>query len=261
MRHLLSAAGLLLAVLAPLSAADLPQTVPANPAKGWNCDFEKEAAPPAGWSCEGTVSVITRDAFKGANALTLDRAAADVEKPCAAVAPSFPVAAGTWEFACAAAADLESPDASFNGVVAVETLDSTGKVLERTVLADVYGKRPWQLTRKRVVLPDMAAAARFTVRLNKTSGRFRVDELSAAPVADAPKPPAVNRIVFSSSAFGNMFKPGEPRVFTLTVESTRELGDTERVLTWTVRDYWGAEQAPAATVTVAAVQTVGNFYR
>ncbi len=215
-------------------------------------DFEATNKLPDGWNSQGNVSIDTQTAFKGVHALLFNRTAADRETACSATSPLFAVAAGTWEFSCAAAADLESPDASFDGVVAVEMQDAAGKVIEQTVLADLYGKRPWQLLRKRLVINDKSVAARFTIRLNKTIGSFRVDELSAEPVADVRKPSAVDRIVFSSPYLGNMFKPGDPRVFTITVESTRELGDAERVMTCTVCDYWNAEQAPAATVTVTA---------
>jgi hypothetical protein len=219
---------------------------------GWNCGFEGADGLPAGWKREGAVSIVPQDAFKGANALVLERGAAEREKPCTVSGPGFPVAVGTWEFACAAASDLESPDASFSGEVAVETLDAGGAVLERTVLADPFGKRPWQLSRKRLAISAKVAAARFTAKLNKTIGRFRVDELSATPVLDERKPSAVERIVIKAPPLGNLFKPGDPRTFTVTVEATRELAEAERVVTWTVRDYWSAEQAPAATVTVAA---------
>ena len=218
----------------------------------WNCSFEQGAALPADWRSAGTVTVSTQGAFKGAQAVDLTRDAAGREQPCSAIAPAFPVTPGTWEFSCATASDLESPDASFNGVVAVELLDAAGKSLERTVLADPYGKRPWQLARKRVVVPDQAVAARFSATLNKTIGRLRIDELGAIPVADARKPSAVNRMVFSSHALGNMLLPDESRVFTITVEALRELTPAERVVTWAVRDYWGAEQAPLDHVQIAA---------
>ncbi len=219
---------------------------------GWSCGFEDATSLPNGWSSEGQISITPQDAFKGADALVLDRAAADREKPCSATTPAFPITAGTWEFSCATASDLESPDSSYDGVVTVETLDAGGKIIDQVVLADTYGKHPWQLSRQRLAISNRAAKARFTVRLNKTIGRFRVDELGAKPVIDEDKVSAVNRIVFSSPQLGNMFKPEDPRILTLTVESTRELNDAERILTWTVRDYWSAEQAPAETVTVTA---------
>jgi hypothetical protein len=241
MARLHTLASLLLAVAA--SAAD--------PA-AWSCSFDEATTLPGGWNTQGTVGIATSEAFKGPNALLMERPAADREKPCTVTSPAFPLAAGTWEFACATSSDLESPDASFSGVVAIETLDAAGKVLERTEIADPFGKRTWALARKRLVVPEAAVSARFSMRLNKTIGRFRVDELTAKPVADARKPSAVNRIVFRSAPVGNLFKPEDPRTFTITVESTRELAESERILTWSVRDYWSAEQAPAATVPVTA---------
>ena len=223
----------------------------------WTCSFD-DAALPAGWTGTGSVSVAGQDAFKGAGALVLERVAAEREKPCTVKGPVFPVGLGTWEFACAAATDLESPDASFKGVVTVDLLDAAGKVIESSDVVEPYGKRPWQLQKKRMTIAEPVVSARFSARLDKTIGRFRVDELSAAPVADARKPSAVNRVVFSSPPLGNLFKPEDPRTFTITVESTRELADAERVLTWTVSDYWGAEQAPSATAVAESAGTGGK---
>lgn len=223
----------------------------ADPAP-WSCSFDAAATLPADWKTEGAATIATKDAFKGPNALVLSRSAADREKPCGATGPAFAVAPGTWELSCATATDLESPDASFKGVVAIETLDAAGKVLERSELAEPYGTRPWQIARKRLVVPAGATAARFTLRMDKTIGRFRVDELAARPVADARKPSAVERVVFSSAQFGNLFHPDDPRSMTITVESTRELAEAERAVSWSVTDYWGAEQAPVAAATVVA---------
>lgn len=236
-------------ILAPLLLAAAAGA--ADPS-GWTCSFDDGAALPSGWSVQGAAGVAAGAAFKGPNALLLERPAADREKPCTATGPSFPVAPGAWDFSCAATSDLESPDASFSGVVAVEILGAEGAVLERTEIADPFGKRAWQLKRRVLQVPEGAVAARFAMRLNKTIGSFRVDELSAAPAKDARKPSAVNRIVFRADPIGNMFKPEDPRTFAVTVESTRELAEAERSLTWTVRDYWSAEQAPAATTAMAA---------
>ncbi|MDD5261381.1 MAG: sugar-binding protein [Methylacidiphilales bacterium] len=243
---------LILLLLLPLTSAFAENLNPQSNTPGWSCGFEEMTTLPNGWSYEGLISITAENTFKGSNALVLNRAAANREKPCSATTAAFPITAGSWEFSCATASDLESPDSSYDGVITVEILNAKGKIIDQIVIADVYGKRPWQLTRQRLSIPARAVSARFVIQLNKTIGTFRVDELAAKPVADEDKVAAINRIVFSSSQLGNMFRLEDPRILTVTVESIRELTDTERVLTWTVRDYWSAEQAPPETVTVTA---------
>ncbi len=217
---------------------------------GWTCDFEGATTLPAGWDHEGNVTIGTAGAFQGANALVLTRSAADREKPSSARSANFPVAPGTWAASCAVAVDLESPDASFSGTVVLEMLDAGGAVVDTKIVADTFGKHPWEKKTVDVTVPHNAAQARVVCRMNKTIGTFQVDALAMTPIDTGHKESAVNRIVFAGAEEGNIFTPGKPLTFTIDVESTRPLSDSERVLTWTVTDYWGAEQAPAATVTV-----------
>ncbi len=231
--------------------SDLVATTRAG-TRAWASDFEGATGAPAGWTTEGDAQVRATAAFQGANALVLARSAADREKPCSATGPTFPVAPGTWEADCAVAVDLESPDASFKGTVAVEMLDAGGAVVDTATVADPFGKHPWELKKVRFKVPHRAVAARVVTRLEKTVGTFQVDALTVTPIDTGHKDSAVDRIVFAASELGNIFTPGNPRTFTITVESTRELVDSERVVTWAVADYWGAEQGPAATVSVVA---------
>src|SRR5690606_3577517 len=128
-------------------------------------------------------------------------------------------------------------------------------------IADVAGKRPWQLARAQMTLPDAAVSARFSARLNKTIGVFRMDEFSAKPATDAARPSAVDRVVRKAQPVGNLFFPDQERSFNVTVETLRELAPAELTLSWTVRDYWGAEQAEAGSITVSALEKKGERFR
>jgi hypothetical protein len=219
-------------------------------ASAFTCDFEGAAALPAGWTAQGS-AVIDKDAFQGAHALLLNRPVADIEKPCTVSGPVFTVTPGSWEATCAAKAELNSPDSSFNGTVYLDVLDAGGKQIEEILVTEAFGKRAWQLARKHFEIGKQGAAARIAVRLNKADGRFWVDAISVA-AASGHKPSAVNRVVFASPQLGNLFHPEDPRTFTVTVESIRELADNERKLAWVVRDYWGAEQGESGTLNVEA---------
>lgn len=216
----------------------------------WSGDFEEAAAVPAGWRSEGTVSVAEKDAFQGARCAVLTRTADEREKPCSITSASFPVAPGVWEVGGAVAVELESPDASYCAALRFEALDVGGAVVESYELGVAYGAKPWQVARKQVRTPFKTTSGRFVVRLEKTIGTARIDALSAKPIDTRRRLPAVDRVVLQSSALGNLLLPGEDHTWTLTVETTRKLSDAERVVSWNVRDYWGAEQTAAASVTV-----------
>lgn len=216
----------------------------------WSGDFEAASAVPAGWRSEGHVSVVAKDAFQGANCAVLTRSAAERDKPCSLTSTSFPVAPGVWEVGGAVAVELESPDASYCAALRFEALDAGGAVVESYELGVAYGTKPWQVARKQVRMPFRTAFGRFVVRLEKTIGIARIDALSAKPIDTRRRLPAVDRLVLQSSALGNLLMPGEDHTWTLTVETTRKLADAERVVSWNVRDYWGAEQTATATVTV-----------
>ncbi len=216
----------------------------------WSADFEQASALPPGWRSEGAVSIATKDAFQGANALVLTRASDKRDQPCSVISASFAVAPGVWELSGAVAVDLESPDASYCGALRFEALDAGGAVVESYELATAYGQKPWQAVKKQVRTPFRTAAGRFTIKMEKTIGTVRVDALTAKPIDTSRKLPAVDRIVLQSAASGNLLLIEDSRVWKLTVETTRKLSDAERALSWTVRDYWGAEQTAATTVTV-----------
>ncbi len=218
----------------------------------YSCDFEDAATVPPEWKSEGAISIDPKDAFQGKHALLVQRSAADIEKPCSAEGAKFPVTPGQWTVSCALKSELTSPDSSFNGMVSFEIFDASGKQIETHTVGELFGKHAWQLARKRVEIPKQAAAARFSVRLNKCEGRFWVDALTASSAGSSVRAPVVNRVVFASPQLGNMFHPDDPRTFSITVESYRELTEAERKLSWIVRDYWGAEQTAAGSLVVAA---------
>jgi hypothetical protein len=219
---------------------------------GWSCGFEGSAALPAGWSHDGPVTIATDQAFAGTNALRLERAAAQRDKPCAAASPTFAVAPGLWEISAAASCELESPDASYCGALRFEALDAGGAVIATSEIAVPYGSHPWQVLGKRVTMPYQTVAGRFTARIEKTVGTFRVDELTVKPLDTARRLPAVERLVVATPSLGNLILPDAPRTVAFTVETRRELAPAERTLTWVVRDYWGAEQSAPASVPLTA---------
>jgi hypothetical protein len=216
----------------------------------WTGDFEPASALPSGWRSEGAVSIATTDAFQGAHALVLSRTQDKRDQPCSVTSASFAVAPGVWEVGGAIAVDLESPDASYCGALRFDALDATGGVVESYELATAYGQKPWTAVKKQVRTPYRTASGRFTIKMEKTIGTVRIDALSAKPIDTSRKLPAVDRIVLQSAASGNLLLPEQSRVWKLTVETTRKLADAERVVSWNVRDYWGAEQTATATVTV-----------
>ena len=225
----------------------------------FRCDFEGAAPLAPAWTLTGGAAVDSKAAFKGAASLVLDRPLEAAERPCSAVGPTFPVAPGQWEIGLACKADLHSPDNSYNAVVQLELLDAAGKVTDRLTVADVFGRHEWQAVTKRVELPKGVAAARFQVQLNKTYGRFWLDDLSAAYLAPAPlRDDRIARVLFSTAQLGNLLFPNDPRRVSMTVEARKPLRDAQRTVSWVVRDYWGAEQTRPAAVTLGAAEKKGD---
>ena len=230
-------------------------------AASFKCDFESGDALPAGWQTQGKVAIDGQNAFKGQRSLLLSWPPEDVAGLCTATGPSFPVKPGLWELSLACKADLKSPDSSFNGAVALEVLDASGKVLDRVTLADTFGQRNWQPISKRVQLPPTAAAARFHAWVGKPAGRFWIDELSAAYVSAPPaKDNRVERIVFGTAQSGNLLLPGDARTVSVRVEATKPLDDNQRELSYTLRDYWGAECTATAKTALGPPRREGERY-
>ncbi len=224
--------------------------------------FEGAAKLGADWQVTGDVSIDTKAASEGSHSLLLTRSLENIEQPCSAAGPAFAAAPGQWEIGVACKGDLHSADSSYNGVVEIEWLYGAGKAIGRSTVADLFGARAWERFHKQVEAPKGAQAARFTVRLNKTWGRFWCDDLSAAYLAPAsPKDDRISRLLFSTAQLGNLLLPSDPRRVDLTVETRRLLKDCQRTVSYVVRDYWGAEQTQPATMALGAPQKKGDGYQ
>jgi hypothetical protein len=222
--------------------------------------FEGADQLPEGWTTQGTVRIDGKEAFQGKQSLLLSREATHEDTPCSGTSPAFRVVPGVWEIALAAKSDLVSPDSSYQGIVLLEEMDASGKVLNSVSLAELFKQRNWQAVNKRLEMPAGAATARFRMELRKTSGNFWVDELSASYVAAAPrKDKRVAAVLFATAQLGNMLLPDDKRVVDVTVRATKPLRESQRELSYVVRDYWGAEQIPAGKTALTKSAKKGNW--
>jgi hypothetical protein len=228
------------------AAEPAPSAAPA-----YTCGFEDTTQLPAGWVVQGNVSIDSKTAYKGSQSLVLARTPEEVEKPCSAQGPSFPVKPGLWDVSVATKSDLKSPDESFDGTVTLEYLDASGKQMEQTTLADVFSKNDWQAVTQRVEIPKGAASAQFMIELHKTTGQFWVDELSAAWFGEAPHK-HIDRLVFSTASMENLLYPTDSRVVHLKVRTFDPLPENEQVVTFVIRDYWDVEQMAPVKVQLQA---------
>ncbi len=228
------------------------------PAEAQAAAFEEKfesAGLPAGWTRRGDVSLDDARPFEGKRSLRLSRTQETVNDPVDVTAPKFPVRQGQWQLGAAVRADLHSPDNSYKAAVALECLDAAGRVVERVALAEIYGTKDWQAVRKSVTVPKGAAAARFSVRLEKAWGSFWLDDLSAAHLAAAAKKDdRIVRALLSTGRPGNLLMPGDKPVVDLVLEARRALMPEQQQVQYVVRDYWGAEQAKPATAELALAE-------
>lgn len=213
----------------------------------FSADFEESAKLPAGWTSEGSVVIDTQDAFKGTNSLLFSRTPEVGDAPCTVTGPVFPTAPGLWDINLATKSDLKSPDGSFDAWVTMEFLDASGKVIDHAVVADIYAGNPWQPTTNRIEVPKGTTHSRLRVELRKTSGRFWMDEITARYAGPAPHR-LIDRLVFSTVALGNLLYPTDSRVIHLRVVAREELPKAQRLVNFTVCDYWGAEQMTSRKV-------------
>jgi hypothetical protein len=227
----------------------------------FKADFEGTGRLPAGWSAEGSVGVDRTQAFRGRQSLVLQRAARHEDEPCWALSPALKVAPGVWQIALAAKSDLASPDSSYQGIVLLEWIDASGKPLGSASLVELYKQRNWQAVSKRLELPAGAATARFRAELRKTSGKFWIDELSASYVSAAPrKDKRIEAILFATAQMGNMLFPDDKRTVGVTVRATKPLKDSQRELSYVLRDYWGAEQIAPGKAALTKTGRKGNAF-
>lgn len=246
--------------LAALFAAN-PSGV-AETAPPFQSDFQNADSLPQGWKTKGDVSIDASQSFKpGGHSLLLKRSLEKVGDVTEVAGPVFSVTPGLWDIRFACKSDLVSQDNSFRALVSLEFLDASGKAVDAVTLADIYGKKPWQPVAKRLETPDGAVSARFHVELQKTWGEFRVDGLSAAFAAAAPrKDNRINRMYFAGAdpGAGHFLYPDEPKRFTVTVEATEELPPEQLMVNCSVRDYWGAEQAAPVKVQLTRIAEKRN---
>ncbi len=248
-------------MLTTLALAVAALTLTARAQQNFTSDFVSSANLPAGWTGDGKVTVDATTAFKGRRAVRLERAPEAAEQPCALTGPAFALAPGTWELALACKCDLESPDNSFDGVAGVELLDAAGAVTATVKLADVWGQSNWQRFSRRVETPATAVAARFFARVNKASGQFWVDEMTATFIAAAGKKASpIDRIVFDTAQMGNLLFPEDARTVTVTVVANQPLPADRRELNWVLRDYWGAECGVAGAAALGTEQARGDKF-
>ena len=166
-----------------------------------------------------------------------------------------------WQIALGAKSDLLSPDSSYQGIVLLESLDASGKPLGSVSLVELFKQRNWQAVSKRVEMPAGVATARFRAELRKTSGKFWIDELSAAYVSAAPrKDKRIAAILFATAQMGNMLFPEDKRSVGVTVRASKPLKDNQRELSYVVRDYWGAEQIAPGKTALTKSGKKGNWF-
>lgn len=205
-------------------------------------DFAKSQLP-AGWQSRGDVSIVDKEAFSGTRSVLLARTREKFDAETFLLTQAIPVTPGRAEASGAFKADLESPDSSFNAAVDVEALDASGNVVETLSVASIFGKSNWTPLKKQLVLPESAAKARFRIKLNKATGQFWADNLSLKAAANnfvAESP--IKKVAIKTKVTGNLFYPGKPEAFEISVQAAKELPPENRTISAWVTDYWGAEQ-------------------
>ncbi len=200
------------------------------------------AASLANWQTAGAVRPDGPGRNGQGQALLLQRSLNALTTATWAASPIFTVGPGTWQVQYAWKAKLHSPDNSYHGSVDLEAFNRAGAVLETIPVGIGYGEHDWQTATQTVTLPTGAAQARFRVQLRKTYGSFWLDDLAAAPLSTGPIEKRVERIKLATEAVGNLFLPGGPVQFKVTVEAAKPLPTAQQVMRYFVRDYWGAEQ-------------------
>ena len=120
--------------------------------------------------------------------------------------------------------------------------DASGTVGESFELGVITGDNPWQPFQKTVEIPAGAVSAWFEVQMNKTYGKFSIDELSAAYVETSRQAVAsVTALKLATTAPGNMFFPHDKVQFTVTAECATPLPGSTGEVVCVLKDYWGAE--------------------
>ncbi len=203
------------------------------------------------WRIAGDVQIASPGSNGAGKSLILQRTLEAIRSDTMATSKPFAVTPGMWQVRYIWKSDLHSPDNSYHGSVELQVVNAPGEALETIPIGIGFGQNDWQGVSKAVLLPPSAAQARFQVKLSKTHGSFRVDELSASRLKVQPIEQRIDRVLLASDAVGNLFLPGEPVVFHLTIEAIKPLPAAEQSLRFSVRDYWGAAQIQPGEITLA----------
>ncbi|MFT5105255.1 MAG: hypothetical protein ACI9UA_000874 [Pseudoalteromonas tetraodonis] len=194
-------------------------------------------------------------------ALVLKRSLNEIAQHLSASSPKFDATSGQWQVALKCRADLHSPDNSYNAVVQVECLDQSGKVIERIPVAEVFGKRDWKEVERLVDLPEGTVNARVHTQLNKSYGKFEIDDIKVSYLAPKlRRDERISRLLFSTARLGNLLFPEDSRIVDVRVEARKALRDNQLELTYEVRDYWGSEHVlPRTTILKSAGKQGDQF--
>lgn len=224
----------------------------ANIESVYAADFEENAA--KGW--EGAAAPDPASAFKGTGSLVLEKTQATLRNEVKAVGPVFALKPGLWQFRFATRTDLDSMDNSYKGVLAVEFLDASGKLLERGVLAEPFRKTSWRPSVLDLQAPQGTAGARFTANIEKESlGKFWIDDISVRPGTALATDSRIQRMMISHERVGNLLFPEDPRKMKIEVWASEELPAGQLKVNAQVRDYWGQEQGPPVVVHLAKTES------
>ncbi len=194
------------------------------------------------WKTAGNVRVEGPGHGETNNALVLQRPLDSLQTETWTTSQSFGVAPGMWQVQYAWKSKLHSPDNSYHASIALEVFDDAGQPLETIPVGIGYGQNDWQSVAKSIELPRGSSKARFRVQLQKTYGTFWLDELSAARLSTQPIERRIERVLVATEALGNLFVPGEDVAVQVTVEAVKPLPESQQIVRYDVRDYWGADQ-------------------
>ena len=103
--------------------------------------FEEDTGLPKGWT--GSVKVDESTGFKGNRSIVLEKTQETLRQEVKAMSPAFPLSPGMQQIRFATRTEMESMDNSYKGVLGIEFLDASGKVLENKPLAEPYRKSSW----------------------------------------------------------------------------------------------------------------------
>lgn len=202
---------------------------------------------PKGWS--GAAKVDESTGFKGNRSIVLEKTQETLRQEVKAMSPAFPLSPGMQQIGFATRTEMESMDNSYKGVLGIEFLDASGKVLENKPLAEPYRKSSWRPAVLEVQAPKGTTSARFVANIEKeTLGKFWIDELSIRPSTALAADNRIQRLMISADRVGNLLYPEDPRKLKIEVWATEEWPADQLEATAQVRDYWGQEQGKPVVV-------------